>query len=126
MSISPSDAAVAARSFPRRWRALFAMAEGDDEHSDVLERSGALDMAREAADTLAQLAERLPAAMPPEIRASGDVLDRIAADSDRLARVIDAVPADEWVGRPIETLTEGIDKVASLLRSAQRAIDDAR
>ena len=32
--MSPDDAAVAARSFPRRWRALFATVAGDDDPGD--------------------------------------------------------------------------------------------
>jgi hypothetical protein len=42
-----------------------------------------------------------------------------------LAEVIESVPADDWKGEPIELLTRSIDEAASLLREAERAIDDA-
>jgi len=124
VTIAPSDAAVAARSFPRRWRALFARAAGDDEHQDVLDRSGAIDLANDAADVL----ERTAAALPVLHGASptgSDVLDRLDAAATALAAAIDHVDADDWAGAPIEALTAGIDDAAALLRQAERAIEAA-
>ena len=124
MTISPSDAVVAARSFPRRWRGLFAMAEGDSELSQVLERSGARRLAAQAAGVLESTAESIRGGLPTTPRPD-DVLDALEAAADHLVRAIDNVASDDWAGRRIETLSTGIDEAAALLRKAQRAIEDA-
>lgn len=124
MTISPSDAAVAARSFSRRWRALFAMAEGDGEMSEVLERSGARRLAAQAAGVLESTAESIRGGLPSGSGGT-DVLDVIDAAADHLVRAIDNVASDDWAGQRIQTLTEGIDEAAALLRKAQRAVEDA-
>ena len=124
MTISPSDAAVAARSFPRRWRGLFAMAEGDGELSQILERSGARRLAAQAAGVLESTAESIRGGLPRG-SAGDDVLDALEAAADHLVRAIDNVGVNDWAGERIETLTAGIDDAAALLRKAQRAIEDA-
>lgn len=124
MTISPSDATVAARSFPRRWRALFAMAEGDGEMSQILERSGARRLAAHAASVLESTAESIRGGLPTAAHGD-DVLDVLEAAADHLVRAIDHVASDDWIGQRIETLTVGIDEAAALLRKAQRAIEDA-
>ena len=123
MTIVPADAAVAARSFPRRWRGLFARAAGDTDHPDVLERSGALQLAAAAATVLTDIAAALPGLHRPV--GGDDILERLDSAAATLADTIDAVPADGWSGHPIETLTTGIDHAASLLRQAERAIEAA-
>jgi hypothetical protein len=125
VTIAPSDAAVAARSFPRRWRGLFARAAGDDDHADVLERSGAMELAAAAARVLANTADALPGTVHGVAGIGGDVLDRLASAADALARTIESVPPDDWAGAPIVALTDGIDRAATLLRQAERAVDDA-
>jgi hypothetical protein len=125
MTINPPDALVAARSFPRRWRALFASAAGNDGASDLLERSGAERLAGQAADVLEATAERVRPGFPSTGRA-GDVLDRIEAAAEHLAKGMDAVAADEWRGQNIDALSSGIEQVAALLRQAQKAIEEAR
>jgi hypothetical protein len=54
------------------------------------------------------------------------VLARLEDEANRLAEAIDAVPADQWEGAPIEALTAGIDEAAALLRRAEQAIEEAR
>ena len=131
MTIAPSDAAVAARSFPRRWRALFARAVGEDgEHDtpqdDVLHRSGAIDRAHRAARLLADAAAHLPGTVVSHVSSPAHgVLELVDVAATQLASVIDSVPAEAWQGRPIELLTETIDEAASLLREAERAIEAA-
>jgi hypothetical protein len=125
MTINPPDALVAARSFPRRWRALFASAVGDEGATDILERSGAEQLAGQAADVLEATAERVRPGFP-STGGTGDVLDRIDAASEHLAKGMDAVADDDWRGQNIDTLSSGIDRVASLLRQAQKAIEEAR
>jgi hypothetical protein len=125
MTINPSDAVVAARSFPRRWRALFAAASGDEGSGDLLERSGAERLAAQAADVLESTAEKVRTGFPAGVP-SGDVLDRIEVASEHLARAIGAVSADDWKGAHLDDLTAGIEQVAALLRQAEKAIDEAR
>ena len=122
--ITPPDARVAAKSFPRRWRALFATAAGDPDMTDVLTRSGAEDLARQATDVLDDTAARVHSGLAS--RDAGDVLDCLEAAADHLAASIDAVPPDEWKGTRIEALDAGIDRAASLLREAEKAIEQAR
>ena len=121
--IAPSDAAVAARSFPRRWRALFARAAGDGEHTDVLTRSGAEALAAQAADVLIRTADALPVVhqgAPP-----GAGLDRLEAAALLLANAVESIRGDSWTTALTDVLTTGIDDAASLLRQAERAIDEA-
>ena len=125
MTIAPSDAAVAARSFPRRWRALFARAAGDDEHADVLARSGAVGLVERATTLLADAAARLPGTVVAGATTGDTPLDRLESAATSLARVIESVPGDTWGGAPIDVLTTTIDDAAALLRQAERAIDEA-
>jgi len=100
------------------------MAAGDDEHNDVLERSGALRMAAEAAAILEATADRIRAGLPS---ARGDtVLEHLDAACDHLVHAIDNVATEDWAGARIEALTAGIDDAAALLRNAERAIEKAR
>jgi hypothetical protein len=124
VTISPADAAVAARSFPRRWRGLFAMAAGDGDQTDILERSGAMRMAAEAAAVLEATADRIRGGLTA---ARGEtVLEHLAAASEHLVHAIDNVAPEDWAGARIEALTSGIEDAAALLRKAERAIEDAR
>jgi hypothetical protein len=130
-TIAPSDAAVAARSFSRRWRALFARAVGDAEsytpsEDDALHRSGAIKSCHRAAELLAHTATQLPGTVTSHVSAGAHgVLELVDVAANRLASVIESVPADDWKGEPIELLTRAIDEAASLLREAERAIDEA-
>jgi hypothetical protein len=122
--ITPPDARVAAKSFPRRWRALFATAAGDQDMTDVLARSGAEAMAEQVVDLLDDTAAHVHSGLAS--RDGGDVLDRLEAAAEHLASSIDAVPPDEWKGVRIEALNEGIERTAALLRDAEKAIEAAR
>jgi hypothetical protein len=123
MTITPPDARVAAQSFPRRWRALFATAAGDPDMSDLLTRSGAEDLASQATDVLDDTAAHIHSGLAS--RDAGDVLDCLEAAAEHLVASIDAVPPDEW-GDRIGALDAGIDRAAALLREAERAIEAAR
>jgi hypothetical protein len=124
VTVLPPDAVVAARSFPRRWRALFARAEGIDEDGDLLERSGALALASEAASVLLDAAVRIGGRSLTAVEA--DPLDRLEHTADALADAIGSVPPDDWADGRLHSLSEGIDRAAALLRRADQAIDEAR
>ena len=123
MTISPPDARVAAQSFPRRWRALFATAASDPDLSDVLARSGAEDLASQATDVLDDTAAHIRSGLAS--RDGGEVLDRLESAADHLVASIDAVPPDDWSDR-IDALDAGIARAAELLRQAEKAIEAAR
>lgn len=128
MTINPPDAAVAARSFPRRWRAVFARATGDDDAPDLLQRSGAAELADQAAEQLAQAAALLPRTIAhvSEARgASADPLVDLEQRSIELAETIEAVPADDWTADGVAAL-DVVQRVADLLRRAEAAIEEAR
>ncbi|MCU1373450.1 MAG: hypothetical protein JWO68_736 [Actinomycetia bacterium] len=125
MTVSPPDAVVAARSFPRRWRALFAAATADEGGSDILQRSSAEQLAAQAATLLQTTADRVRPGLP-SAGGGGGVLDRVEAAADHLARTIEAVPADEWEGEKADVLSAGIDQAAALLRQAEKAIEEAK
>lgn len=123
MGVSPADAAVAARSFPRRWRALFARAAGDDGASDVLDRSGAPALALQAAHALGDAAERLHGRAPTPV---DDPLEAIDAESLRLADAIEGLDPGLWDKELVGALSSAIDEAATRLREAERAVEAAR
>lgn len=125
MTINPPDAAVAARSFPRRWRALFARAAGADEQSDVLARSGAVELANDAVSVLHRTADRLGPGTSATY-GEGEPLDFLEHAALRLASTIEGLDAEDWAGERIEALDAGIADAARLLRRAEAAVEEAR
>ena len=122
-TVAPSDAEVAARSFPRRWRALFARAAGDDETTDVLERSGAPALAMGAARALARAADRLQGRGPAPVE---DPLEAVDAEATRLADAIAATPSGGWDEDRVGVVSDAIEESAALLREAERDVEAAR
>jgi hypothetical protein len=119
VTVSPADAEVAARSFPRRWRELFARAAKDPS---LLERAGVHALADAAASSLLDTADQLPGGRTATA-ASSDALARIADTAEDLAHAIAAVPTDEWGEGRLEAMSDGIEHAAALLRQAERAVD---
>lgn len=120
-SISPGDAEVAVRSFPRRWRAALG-AFGEDEDADALVRRrpepsswSAIEYACHLRDVLelyeghvrSALVEDRPMIASADVEASAEerryreqdlttVLDELADRCGRLASTLDGVAADDW------------------------------
>jgi hypothetical protein len=119
--LSPSDAAVALRSFPRRFRrALARPDEDEDRPDDVLHRrpkGGGLSAIEHAAAVAAGLARAdeafrdvmyrrdpditlPPVDVEPPVEAVQDppdvVVDRIKAAAEGLADAIESAPGDGW------------------------------
>jgi hypothetical protein len=140
-TVSPSDAAVAARSYPRRYRALLVRAE--DEQDRVTRRPapdrwsavehGAFVAASLAAATdavnryavsdnpVVDLDPGEPSALSVEA-----TLTRIEDAATALANAIERYPADRWSSGGLDAARHGVHMGSHHLREAQRAIDDAR
>jgi len=147
--LSPDDAAVAVRSFPRRFRALLAQPGGDDERVDpdeLARRIGpdgrsAIDHLL-AADAVLALVDRSleqargddDPALHPAVADLGGVwvddahtplpalLDQLAATATACAARIDDVPADDW-GRQVRVVER--DATQQLLDVVRDGVDVA-
>jgi hypothetical protein len=112
-TVSPSDAAVAARSLPRRFRA--ALARPDDEEvpaEAVAEAAAAADALHQAAVALG----RRPVDPGPE-----SVLDRVEAAALALAEAIERTPSEEWEhASALATARAGVHAGVHHLKVAQR------
>jgi hypothetical protein len=139
-AIQPSDAVVAVRSLPRRWRGAFATAGDEEDREAVLGRrpagggASAVELACRVAEALALLEWHVrrakvsdqpdlsPADVDPAAvsacaeRASGAVLDQLAGAAEALASALDAVPSGAWL-RPA-TLDGRLTDVRGLARAA--------
>ena len=139
-TVSPADAAVAVRSYPRRFRALLVGPDGDEERTPedlVLRRPpgggwSALEHAVWVAEVLALAADALerirlqdhpsvtvePPAPTAGATEPGAVLGRMEEEAERLAQSIGRVDAHDWkrVGR----LPDGGE--ASALHVARHAV----
>lgn len=130
-TVVPADAAVAARSFPRRFRGV--LLRPDDEHDVVTRRPApgqwsAVEHAAYAAVSLERAAEAVRThhgdLEPGEPRAASveAVLDHLDQAAEALARAIEH-HGGEWKGVPLEAARHGVHMGAHHLRQAQRAVD---
>jgi hypothetical protein len=147
--LSPSDAAVAVRSFPRRFRAVLARPDDDEERVDpdeLARRVGpdghsAVDHLL-AADGVLALADRAleqvrsdpdPVLHPGVADLAGvsfddphsplaGLLDQLEATAARTARRIDDVPTDDWARH---VRIAGHDAAAGVLDIVRDAVDVA-
>lgn len=103
--MAPSDAAAAARSFPRRYQAALEPGDEDDEVAPE-----ALEHARLATAAVAAAAE----AVRP-----GRSFDRqdLAAAALALADAIERLPVEEWEGPRGEAARLGIHQAVHHLRN---------
>lgn len=146
--LSPADAEVALRTFPRRWRALLGGLDQDDPDTAArLLRTGpdgrtALAAAVGAAATLevaegqvrrTLMSERpsLPPGSAPSAGSLDEALDRIDVAAPVLATTVAGIAAAELdrqadlAGRTVDVRTQvgdAVTQVADLLRSAERAL----
>ena len=155
VTVSPSDAAVAARSYPRRFRALLVRPGQDDP--DIVHRRpspGEASAAEHAMDASAGMAaataalHRIASADDPVVqleltlRPAGpdapleEVLARLQAAADALAIAIEGVHGDAWSrsghrpdGEPVTALDAaraGVHAGTHHLRAAERTIAAVR
>lgn len=129
-SISPADAAVALRSYPRRWRALLARAEDEDQPEGVLRREppdGGPSVLGHLGATVGALTEaggdlRVEGAPGDDV----DALDRVAT---ALAAAVDGVDADAWArptsggGTLLDVVRRAVVAGSEHLRDAERTFD---
>jgi len=149
-NLSPSDAVVALRSFPRRYRALLAT-DDDDPDGVAMRRAdasswSALEHAAHVANALERAAADLDAAHrgdgvtvadPAAAPASGatdvdSTLERLTAASDTLVEAIGRYRPDDWArqvgapdGRTVDALwivQAAVQEGARHLRQAEQVI----
>lgn len=151
-TISPADAEVALRSFPRRWSALLGGLDTDDPDTDaLLRRAGpdgrsALDCAGAAAAVLAAadghvrkaVSSNHPTLGPGSTPAGGslpDALGGIEAAAPALAATVAGVASGDLDreadlgGRTVAVrslVADAVDEVANLLRAADQALRAGR
>ena len=160
-TVAPGDAKVAIRSFPRRYRSALAAAMEDDADAGLIRRRSepavwsALEYAAHVADIFDVMAdivremrlkdhptldmfdadERAASARYAEQDPS-EVLDRLAANAERLATEVDAVEPDEWTSRTatfpwgdrdvLAMVRNAVHEGSHHLRDIERALDAAR
>jgi hypothetical protein len=140
--LSPADCVAALRSFPRRYRAVLALA--DEEDDSVLHRPGpdgrsALAHTDAAGRDLAVVADAVrrtlvedspvlhPAVLDPGARQYAHDLDQpaeaaldlVVLEAERLAESAEHVPAADW-GRTAEVVGDSTVAAIDLLREAVR------
>lgn len=151
-TISPADAEVALRTFPRRWRALLGGMDVDDPDTDaILRRPGpdgrtALECAAEAAGTLEDVERQVrrvvssdrPTLEPRSAPPAGPLTDSLAAidaAAPALAATVAGVAAGdldrqgELGGRTASVrslIADAVGDVADLLRAAEQALRSGR
>jgi hypothetical protein len=152
-TVSPSDAAVAARSYPRRYRAL--LVRPDEEDPEIVHRRpgpgspSAAEHALQGAAGMAAAAEGLqrvrrldrpPVDLDPRVAGAGStleaVLERLEAAAGALAGAIEVLHGEEWKqplvaggGREVTALDvarAGVHAGSHHLRAAERVIDQVR
>lgn len=132
-ALTPDDAAVAVRSFPRRFRATFARPVDDEDRfdPDEIARRPGPDGATAADHLLAALAiiEAIPDAAGTPQHDDGapisELLERLQAAADAAAQRIDRVPNDQW-GDRLATTQDAVADVASRLRTSADVLEYVR
>lgn len=160
-TVKPGDAKAAIRSFPRRYRAALAAAMEDDTDEGLIRRRpepgvwSALEYAAHVADIFDCMAdivrdmrtkdrptldmfdadERATSARYAE-QDPNDVLDRLAANGERLASEVEAVEPDDWTSRTatfpwgdrdlLTMVRNAVHEGSHHLRDVERVLDAAR
>jgi hypothetical protein len=154
--IAPSDAAVALRSLPRRFRQVLVRGEDDemDRPDHLVRRAGddgwsALDHAAHVAASLAALhaamhdalirderpldpsvlddAARGPGPGGAGARSVSDVLSALEHEATSFADEVERAPAAAWArAGALEALQEAVDSSVAHLRAGERIIDAQR
>jgi hypothetical protein len=153
-TVSPADAAVALRSYPRRYRSVLVRMD-DEAGARVVTTPAddgwsALDHAAHAATSIAAAADALrlvaiqddpEIALAPERREAGDpgpvddVLDRFAAAATTAAEQVDHVEGKDWDRRghtgdgqsktALDLARHMVHEGVHHLRAAERAVEQA-
>jgi hypothetical protein len=130
--MSPSDAAVALRSLPRRFRAVLVRADDDDTDrpDHVVRRPGddGLSALDHAAAAVRVVNERAPHVGPGAASGGtvGDLLAELEAATTAYATEVDHVTPGDWTREALDQLAAIVNAAVDHLRAADRAIDAAR
>ena len=152
--MSPSDAAVALRSFPRRYRALLLRPDVEDDPESIVtrkpasDRLSALEHAATAAAVLEVAAEDIertlvqdrpnlgrPRPAPGRAAGLGATLERLDDAAGRLADLADRARGEEWSrtatvdGQPTRALTmlqRAVGDSARRLRDIEQVLAEVK
>ncbi len=114
-NLSPRDAAVALRSFPRRFRDAIARADVHDPGSG----QALLRLVQRAVDAVEAGARALAVSVSSD---TGDPLERLEADAAALAAAVERVDVAEWArGDRLAALREAVRNAAVAVREAEDA-----
>ena len=144
-SISPSDAVVALRSFPRRWRGLLAQAGEEEDPDGALRRrppDGSPSVHDLLADTVAVLAAadgRLrgvllgaTASGGSPVVAPGAEVDALATAAESLAAQVAGVSSADWERSDdsgttaLDVVRQAVAAASDNLRQAERTLAQVR
>ena len=103
-TVAPSDAAVTARSLPRRFRAALAPVDDEEVPAEVLEQ---------AASALRAVAAAAEAVRPGTSFDRGDLASAAAVLADGIERL----GSDEWAGPRGEAALKGVHEAVHCLRA---------
>ncbi|MDE0802300.1 MAG: hypothetical protein OSA99_03150 [Acidimicrobiales bacterium] len=141
-ALTPDDAAVALRSFPRRFRAVFARPDDDEDRFDpdqVARRPGTDGVT--AAEHLAAATElvvatgavarsldatALPDATSDDGRPIAELLGAFDVASTDAAERVSAVASGDWTTGPLHTVQDAIGAVGVRLRQAEATLRSVR
>jgi uncharacterized damage-inducible protein DinB len=144
-TVTPADAAVALRSYPRRYRAVLVRPDDEDRADDVVRRPAsdgwsALDHAAHAAASLDAAAEALRmvsiqedpvVALAPERREPASesttvnqVLDRLAAAATSAAEAVGRIKGKDWDRTARTSPDDSDDQPTTALDLARHAVHE--
>ena len=137
-TISPSDALVALRSFPRRWRGLLAQAGDEHEREAVLRRpppDGSPSVGELLAQTVgvlrtgdAELRRILHGSAANAPAGAGGGIEELTAAADALATRVESVSSDEWEraddagATTLDVVRNAVATASDDLRQAERTL----
>lgn len=138
--LTPDDAVVALRSFPRRFRGVFARPDDDDDRVDPDEAArrpgadgvtaaehlgSAIGLVRSAGDVArSRHVAALPTTGPDNGRPLPELLDELDIAADDAAERVDAVPSGDWTSDVLHAVQDAVGAVASHLRAAQSVMTE--
>lgn len=127
--LTPDDAAVALRSFPRRFRGVFTPSDDDDraDPDEAARRPGpdGVTAAEHLASAIGLVRSAGSAASHGTVddaRSVPDLLAELDEAATEAAHRVEAVPSADWTSEALHLVQDAVAAVAVHLRGAQAAV----